>query len=139
MVAPREWSAGKLVFRISHRGGLGAWAWPSGKVEITPDLVDALDDHELAAALAHEVAHLIADDIVETRQRAALAGSDSETIERSADRLGCSILADAGLPPEAMIRMLSKVAIGLREPRMLAPRIAQASAVCRTLNGATQQ
>jgi Zn-dependent protease with chaperone function len=137
-VAPQECSAGKLVFRISRRDGLGAWAWPSGTVEITPDLVDALDDDELAAALAHEVAHLIGDDI-KHRKRAALAESDSEAIERTADRLGCSILADAGLPPDAMVRMLSKVATGLRKPGMLAPRIAQASLVCRTLNGATTQ
>jgi Zn-dependent protease with chaperone function len=136
MVAPPECSARKLTFRISRRDGLGAWAWESGKIEITPDLVDALDDNELAAALAHEAAHLMTDG-VGTKQRAALAESDDETIERAADRLGCSILAEAGVPPEAMVRMLGKVAAGLREPRLLAGRIEQASLECGALNVAT--
>ena len=96
-------------------------------------MVDALDDDELAAALAHEVAHLMTE-VAGTKQRAALAESDSETIELAADRSGCSILAAAGVPPEAMVRMLEKVAIGLREPRILAGRIAKASLVCPALD-----
>jgi predicted Zn-dependent protease len=129
MVAPPERSLRKLTFRLSRRDGLGAWAWRSGRIEITPALVDALDDDELAAALAHEAAHLMADGIA-TRQRAALAEPDSETAERAADRSGCSMLAAAGIPPAAMVRMLGKVAIGLRDPRMLDGRIAEAALVC---------
>lgn len=136
LVAPPERSERKLTFRISRRGGLGAWAWQSGRIEITPDLVDALDDDELAAALAHETAHLMIEG-VGMKHRAALAESDSETIERDADRSGCSMLADAGVPPEAMVRMLEKVATGLRQPRMLAGRIEEASLVCRAPRVAT--
>jgi Zn-dependent protease with chaperone function len=136
LVAPPGCSSRKLTFRISRRGGLGAWAWQSGRIEITPDLVDALDDDELAAALAHEAAHLKTED-VGMKQPAALAEPESETIERAADRSGCSLLADAGVPPEAMVRMLGKVAMGLRKPAMLDGRIAEASLVCRASNVAT--
>lgn len=133
LVAPPERCGGKVTFRLSRRGGLGAWAWQAGRIEITSELVDALDDDELAAALAHEAAHLMAE-VDGMKQPAALAESDSETIERAADRSGCSILADSGIPPEAMVRMLRKVAIGLRKPEMLDGRIEHASLVCRARN-----
>lgn len=136
MVAPAGRSSRKLTFHISRRGGLGAWAWQSGRIEITPDLIDALDDDELAAALAHEAAHLKTE-VVGMKQPAALAEPDSETIERAADRSGCSLLVDAGVPPEAMARMLRKVAMGLRKPAMLDGRIAAAALACRSLNFAT--
>jgi Zn-dependent protease with chaperone function len=131
-VVVSELMAQGIRLRLSSRGGFGAWAWPSGRIEITRDLVDALDDQELAAALAHEAAHLV-DEAAGVEERASLArGSGSEAIERAADRRGCSILADAGIPSEAMVRMLRKLSQGLREPRMLQARIAEASLVCRT-------
>ncbi len=118
-----------IAFKESSRSGLGAWAWPSGRIEITAALVDALDDDELIAALAHELAHLT-DDASTAGSRAALA-RNGDDIERAADRAGCSMLASIGVPPEAMVRMLGKVSSGLHSPRDLDGRIVAATSACR--------
>lgn len=125
---------GPVSYRIVSRAGLGAWAWPSGRIEITRDLVDRLDDDELTAALAHELAHLAT--LAGVRKRASLASSSGadaaagDALERAADRDGCATLASAGVPPQAMVSMLKKLAAGLRDGRSLAGRIAAASAAC---------
>lgn len=116
-------------FRISSRVGLRAWAWPSGRIEVTGALIDLLDDHELSAALAHEIAHL-RNGSGAADGGAALASADNDSVERDADRAGCAMLADAGLPPQAMVSMLSKVATGLRDPHALSGRIEAASTAC---------
>jgi Zn-dependent protease with chaperone function len=97
---------------------------------VSGELVDRLDDAELSAALAHEMAHLV-NGSAANRHRAALARErEDDSIERAADRVGCSLLASVGLPTDAMLRMLRKVSSGLREPHALAGRIDAASAHC---------
>src|SRR4029450_10489466 len=46
---------GGVRWRVTSRADVGAWAWPDGRIEVAKGLVDRLDDHELAAALAHEL------------------------------------------------------------------------------------
>jgi Zn-dependent protease with chaperone function len=91
---------------------VGAYGWRSGELFVTRALVDLLDDQELAAALAHEMGHLLGDG--SARRWAGLSGgSDSDaslTVEANADRLGADLLRRHHVPPQAMPRMLAKVA-----------------------------
>jgi predicted Zn-dependent protease len=63
----------------------------------------------LAAALAHEVAHVLDN---RRRRRGALnlkARDAAADAEADADRIGMRLLAVAGLPPGSMATMLAKV------------------------------
>jgi len=112
---------------LTDRAGLGAWAWPDGRIRVTAALVDVLDDAELAAALAHEAGHL----------RAGAPGGEPTAVvgegrgldaELAADRAGCALLAERGIDPGAMIRMLEKLAAGAELD--LTARIAASRAAC---------
>ena len=48
-----------VAWQVSPRKGLGARAWPDGRIEVSRALIDRLDDEELAAVLAHELGHLL--------------------------------------------------------------------------------
>ena len=88
--------------------GVCAYSWRDGNVFVTRGLVDRLDDAELAAAVAHELGHLLGDGRV--RPVVSLRGcSDGLDDEARADALGIEVLAAQGLPPQAMARMLAKV------------------------------
>jgi Zn-dependent protease with chaperone function len=87
----------------------GAYAWPDGRVVLTRGLVRLLDDDELAAAVAHELGHLLADGHLHAA--AALSGAGPATdVERRADSVGAALLGLTGYPADAMPRMLEKVA-----------------------------
>lgn len=112
---------------LSDRAGLGAWAWPDGRIRVTAALVDLLDDAELAAALAHEAGHLRAG--APGHEPTAVVGQGcSLDAELAADRAGCALLAERGVEPEAMIRMLEKLAAGAALD--LTARIAASRATC---------
>ena len=75
---------------------------------MTRGLIDLLNDEELAAALAHEIGHLLADGHLPGRF--SLHGtSGAEDVEVRADALGSRLLAEAGVPAESMKRMLEKL------------------------------
>jgi hypothetical protein len=119
---------GAVRWGVTGRRGVGAWAWPDGRIEVSGALVDRLDDEELAAALAHELGHLLDDGHLPGRH--ALDGGAGDA-ERRADRLGCGLLRRHAIPGAAMPRMLAKVAAATRDPSgALAMRIAAASAAC---------
>ena len=102
---------------VADSADVGAYAWPDGRIVLTRGLVERLDDDELAAAVAHEVGHLLADGHVRTV--AALTGSEGHAKagesgtgadeESRADAVAVRLLLRAGRPPEAMARALSKV------------------------------
>jgi Zn-dependent protease with chaperone function len=76
---------------------------------ITRALVDLVDDDELAAAIAHEAGHLLAEGHLQ--RPAALNGCATDRdAEISADLLGRQLLRNAGLPQDAVARLLRKVA-----------------------------
>jgi Zn-dependent protease with chaperone function len=82
-----------------------AYSWPSGEVFVTRGLIDSFEEEHLAAAIAHEVGHLIDGGHLEDGENPGeLAGrGDPET---RADRVGMQILESRGIPSLAMVRML---------------------------------
>jgi Zn-dependent protease with chaperone function len=93
---------------VAAEARVGAWSWPDRTVVVTQKLVESLDDEELSAAVAHEMAHL---ELGAEPRPAALAGrSGKAAVEVAADRRGAALLAASGLDPTAMPRMLRRVA-----------------------------
>ncbi len=87
-----------------------AFSWRSGQVFVTRGLIDLLDDEELAAALDHELGHLLSDGHV--RPVAGLKGCEEQKCfdaESRADETGVRLLESQGIAPGAMARMLIKV------------------------------
>jgi Zn-dependent protease with chaperone function len=89
-----------------------AFGWRDGSIFVTRGLVAALAPEELAAALAHEIAHVTA----------------ATPAERDADRIGAALLHASGLPAERMADMLAKLAPS--------PRIAARIAALRSSGSA---
>ena len=101
-------AARQLVIRVLDEDTVAAWSWPDGSIFVTRRLVDALGDDELAAAIAHECGHLLADGHMQAPNslRGYPKGLD---VESRADAIGSNLLELNGLPRDAMIRMLAKV------------------------------
>ena len=128
-----------IAWQVSPRKGLGAWAWPDGRIEVSRALIDRLDDEELAAVLAHELGHLLDSGHLPVStagldERAPLglrgaAGADEA--EARADRIGCALLARRGIRCEAMARMLADVAAGLHGDQRMLRRAAEVASACR--------
>lgn len=102
---------------LSSRDTIGAWSWPDGRIRVSRALVDLLDDDALAAALAHEIGHLLDGGHV-GGGTAALAGAstgrhDGSGLELRADAIACSLLRSGGTSVEALPRMLRTVASNL--------------------------
>ncbi len=124
-LADREWT-----FRVVDDPAVNAFAVPGGHIYVNTGLIGAVgSEAELAAVLAHEVAHVEARHSTEQLTRTyglqallAIAGAGeglleqlavqvlgagatakfSRDAEREADALGVERLASAGYPPEAM-------------------------------------
>lgn len=103
----------RIDLGLSSREGMGAWSWPDGRIRVSRALVDALDEDELRAAIAHELGHLLDDGAVASNGT-ALAGAggrpDASAVEVRADALACTLLRAHGANPEALPRMLRTVA-----------------------------
>lgn len=86
---------------------VGAYGWPDGNIFVTRGLMDLLSDDELAAAIAHEMGHLLADGHL--RSVVGLNGCCKEPdAEARADGVGFELLENRGIPAHAMIDMLQK-------------------------------
>lgn len=107
-----------LRFEVIDSDVPGAYSWPDGRVAVTAGLVDALDDAELAAAVAHELGHLLNDGHLRGGGVAALKGSGGAPadVEEAADDAGVQLLLESHLSPGAMARMLTKVKDSPRTP-----------------------
>ena len=86
----------EVTVRVLGDAEPAAFAFRDGSVFVTRGLVSLLDDGELSAALAHEVAHL-------SGRGDGLPGPEAE---RLADRIGADLLRASGLSPALMPRML---------------------------------
>lgn len=105
----------RIDLGLSTRDALGAWSWPDGRIRVSRALVDALDDDELRAALAHEIGHLLDAGTVAGGTSAlaggpASSGHDAAGIETRADALACGLLRAGGADAAALPRMLRTVA-----------------------------
>lgn len=98
----------RVSVSLVDRKGLGAWAWRDGRIRVTPGLVDLLDDDELAAAVAHELGHLLGGGHVGPAP-SSLTGPGGEPGEQQADAIGCGLLAASGRSPQALRRMLQRL------------------------------
>ena len=105
-----EFQRARIRIRVLAANTVAAYGWRGGELFVTRGLVDLVDDKELAAALAHEMGHLLADE--RERAVAGLSGGDVDSdlgVEARADRIGVDLLRRHHLPPQAMPRMLIKV------------------------------
>lgn len=99
---------------------LGAYAWPRRHVFVTRGMALQLPHDELAAALAHEIGHLIDDGhITRPQSLTGAAGGDSRDAEARADAIACELLASAGVEPGAMTRLLAR----MHTDATLSPRV----------------
>ena len=104
-----------LDIALSTRDDLGAWSWPDGRIRVSRALVDALDDDELRAAVAHEMGHLLDAGAVADRTTALAGGTGGRPhaaadIETRADAFACDLLHARGASVAALPRMLRTVA-----------------------------
>jgi len=104
-----------VTLQVFASDQLCAFAWPSGHIFVSRGLIDHLSDQELAAAIAHELGHLLCDGRLSTM--ASLCGSGvPNDREVRADAAGLALLREANIPPKAMLSMLKKVAAGVDAP-----------------------
>ena len=98
-----------------------AFAWPNGHIYVTRGFVERADDDLLAAALAHEIGHLLADGRV--RSIASVRGCDKDAdAEVRADANVIALLREENIPGDSMIRMLRLV----RDSNALTPECRRA-------------
>ncbi len=114
--------------RVLNCDDAAAYAWPDGSIFATRGLVDLLSEDELAAALAHEMGHLISDGWMQPP--VALSGRPAATdCEMRADDMACVLLRNSGMDAETLSRALQRVAgtMDRQDPcrRSLAARIAR--------------
>lgn len=85
------------------------YAWPDGRVAVTRGLLRGTTDAELAAALAHEVGHLIVDG--HRRSVRTLRGdTGSASAEVAADTAAVELLRGSDVSPQSLHSLLQKVA-----------------------------
>ena len=95
---------GRYQYRLLRSGKLNAASLPGGRVYITRGLYECLEtDEQVAAVLAHEMAHIAARDHFKPRCR---SWAEAVNREVSADCLGAEYLQRAGLEPRAMIEVV---------------------------------
>lgn len=119
----------QIDWGLSPRTEVGAWAWADGHIRVSRALVDLLDDNELAAALSHELGHLLDRGDLPDPPVSLLGGAGGDDPEVRADQLACRLLVARGIVPDAMTRMLTKVAARCCGGHF-ARRIAAAHIVC---------
>ena len=103
--------------RVTASQTVGAYSWPNGQIVLTAGLVNRLDEDELAAAIAHELGHLLGDR-VPGGPSALRGGGGADDAEVRADLFATQLLARTGFAPEAMARTLTKV---MRAPGQTGP------------------
>ena len=98
---------GRYQYRLLDTVAVNAFSLPGGRVYVTRGLHrQLLTDEALAAAIAHEMAHIIARDHFKPSCRTAREALDREI---AADRMGVSLLRSAGISSEAMIGLVRKI------------------------------
>jgi Zn-dependent protease with chaperone function len=98
-----------ITIRVFSSPDLAAYSHSNGQILLSSTLLEKLTDAELAAAIAHELGHLINDGRLAIT--AALAGTNnSEDEESAADQTAVILLRATHQNPAALQTMLAKVA-----------------------------
>ena len=95
-------------YHVLNNPAVTAYSWPGGEIFLSAGLIDSASDDEIAAAIAHELGHLVND----ARRPGAvgLRGADAPlALEQHADATGEALLVASGRPPGALITLLQKV------------------------------
>ena len=96
---------GAVALHVLDSETVSAFSWPDGRVFVTQGLMDRCTDGELAAAIAHELGHVLGDGHVPAV--AGLRGCDRDLDEEQrADHVGTELLLAGGLPPAEMAAIL---------------------------------
>jgi hypothetical protein len=107
--------------RILNSDAVCAYGLPDGTLFVTRGLLDRADDDVIAAALAHEMGHLLGDGYV--RPVVSVKGCNEDLgAEGRADAYGVELLRLQNLPPDSMVRMLRIV----RDSNSLSPTCVRA-------------
>ncbi len=111
---------------------LVAYSWPNGRIYLSRALVKALPPTELAAAIAHEMGHLINGGNVHTIR--ALRGTNAPAdVEMAADATGCRVLKAAKISRWNMVHMLRTVARRIHNPAVQAAMVKRAEVIAAKL------
>lgn len=99
----------RVIVRVLDSDAVTAYAWPGGEIYVTRGLLERMDDAEVAAAVAHEIGHLLNDGHL--KRPVGLKGCGAlEDEEAAADQTGVELLKRCGMEGAAMRRMLEIVA-----------------------------
>jgi len=107
-----------LRLRVLRHGPPRAYAFPPDAVYVTASAFARWPEDELAAAVAHELGHLLDEPTASASPVALVADATPAhlAIEMRADRIGRGLLRDAGRDPAALSRLLSRLATDARTP-----------------------
>lgn len=113
------------VFLLNTREPV-AYSFPDGSIYLSAGLARALTDDQLAAVIAHELGHLLHEQML--GPPAALRGAADlpADIESAADDLGRRLLIAHGIPPTALADALDFIADRSRNTRYYSPVHARA-------------
>ena len=99
---------GRYHYRLLKSSEPNASSLPGGRVYLTRGLYNRLDgDEQLAAVIAHEMAHIVARDHFKPRCTSCAQAIDRE---EHADRKAAEYLCAAGFDPQAMVDVVELVA-----------------------------
>ena len=107
----RELGGRAPQIHVLNTEAVGAYGWPDAQIYVSRGLVDLLTDEQLAAAVAHEMGHLLADGHLHSivSLRGCCQTPDAEV---RADAVAVELLRTRGIPPGVMIDMLQRVESG---------------------------
>ncbi|MBI1368619.1 MAG: M48 family metalloprotease [Planctomycetes bacterium] len=113
----RAGCGGKVAVCVLDSDALAAYAWPADRIFVTRGLIEKTLPDELAAAMAHELGHLISDGHLAVGWSLQGVGNTLDK-EQAADQFGCRMLGRAGMDRGAMERLLVKVRGAAPDPQL---------------------